>query len=847
MSEKLCFVCGTENSSDACNCKICKSPLDILNRSAEERALLYKKGAEHGYANAQCNLGVLYRDGNGVLQDYTEAAKWFRKAAEQGHGFAQVNLGMLYGKGLGVPQDYAETEKWYRKAAALGNRAAQYAQYNLGVLYRDGNGVPQDYTEAVKWFRKSADGGDSWAQNALGVRYLHGEGVPKDSEEAVRWFRKAAEQNYVEAQFNLGVSYQTGCGIPKDDQKAREWYQKAADQGHVKAKSKLAELEDHVSAVQKPAAKNCTSPVSSNEAETQKESETLDSLLAELDSLVGLKSAKAEVQNRINHIRVVQSARQIGTNRTFTTGSLHLVFTGNPGTGKTTVARLIGKIYGKLGVLRNPDVFVECGRDDLVAGYIGQTASRVKAKFEEAKGGILFIDEAYSLYKEDDPKDFGTEAINTIVQYMESMRGDIMVIVAGYKNEMEEFIRDANPGLASRFRHTIHFDDYTQQELLQILESMICKEGMVLEEGAQEDLAQIIRRRSARPNFGNARGVRNLFEDLKEVHDAHLAEMISQGIALDAVTFDRITCEDVYRLPGILRSEELDIPSLLTELDKMVGLKTVKQQLHQQIAVVKTRLDAENAGVTALHGVGPQHMIFAGNPGTGKTTVARLVGRIYEALGLIADSSIFIECGRDDLVAGYIGQTAPKVKKKVEEALGGILFIDEAYSLYKSDSRDDFGREAVSELVKEMENHRDNLIVIMAGYSKDMREMIEYANAGLKSRFPIWLEFEDYSVLEMVQIFLGMMQAKGYHFDGDGRLLGNLIEKRAKASGFGNGRGVRNLVDEVITAQSMRLAANSFDRIIDTDEYAKIKDEDICLVSDRIISDEKAASRKIGF
>ena len=561
-----------------------------------------------------------------------------------------------------------------------------------------------------------------------------------------------------------------------------------------------------------------------------------EALLDELEGMIGLSSVKEEVQNRINMIRVAQKAAELGSGRVFSAGTLHMVFTGNPGTGKTTVARLLGKIYGSLGVLKKPDVFIECGRNDLVAGYIGHTAPLVKKKFDEARGGVLFIDEAYSLYKPDQPSDFGHEAIDTMVQYMDTMRGEVMVIVAGYKKEMETFIRDANPGLASRFKTVINFEDYSPSELFDILTSMIRKDGMKLEDDAEKYVKKVLRVRSKNTNFGNARGARNLFEDLKEAHDNRLGEMISQGAVLNSEMIDSITAEDVKSLLKNHEEEDLDMEDLLAQLDGLVGLQAVKQQLRQQTAIVQARQNAAKAGVTTLKEIGPQHMIFAGNPGTGKTTVARLVGKIYEVLGLVADSSIFVECGRSDLVGEYIGQTAPKVDKAVRSALGGILFIDEAYSLYQADTANhvDFGKEAINELVKEIENHRDDLIVIMAGYTKEMKYMIEKANPGLKSRFPIWLEFEDYSTAELVQIFNSMLKEKGYQMAGEPGDLEALIEKASNEPNFGNARGVRNLVDKVISAQSLRLSQIGYENIHNPDMYVKIESPDLMAVMEKV-------------
>ena len=594
----------------------------------------------------------------------------------------------------------------------------------------------------------------------------------------------------------------------------------------------------------KPRSKSPKSGSTNNPGKSKKtQAETKDAawnqteaLLDELDGMIGLSSVKEEVQNRINMIRVAQKAAELGSGRVFSTGTLHMVFTGNPGTGKTTVARLLGKIYGSLGVLKKPDVFIECGRNDLVAGFIGQTAPLVKKKFDEAKGGVLFIDEAYSLYNPNTPSDFGHEAIDTMVQYMDTMRDEVMVIVAGYKKEMETFIRDANPGLASRFKTVINFEDYSPSELFEILMSMIRKDGMKLEDDAEKYVKKVIRARSKNTNFGNARGVRNLFEDLKEAHDNRLGEMISQGAELNSKMIDSITAEDVKSLLKNHEEEDLDMEDLLAQLDGLVGLQAVKQQLRQQTAIVEARQNAAKAGVTTLKEIGPQHMIFAGNPGTGKTTVARLVGKIYEVLGLVADSSIFVECGRSDLVGEYIGHTAPKVDKAVRSALGGILFIDEAYSLYQgiTGKNADFGKEAIDELVKEIENHREDLIVIMAGYTQEMKNMIEKANPGLKSRFPVWLEFEHYSAAELVQIFNSMLKEKGYRMAGKPEELEALIEKASNEPNFGNARGVRNLVDKVISAQSLRLSEIGYENIHDPDMYVKIESPDLMAVMEKV-------------
>lgn len=238
----------------------------------------------------------------------------------------------------------------------------------------------------------------------------------------------------------------------------------------------------------------------------------LDEYLDDLNSLIGLKEVKEEVNSLINLIKVKKMREKY--NMAVTEMSYHMVFTGNPGTGKTTVARLVAKIYKELGLLSKGHL-VETDRSGLVAGYVGQTALKVKEVVENAIGGILFIDEAYSLCGQLAGNDFGQEAIDTLVKLMEDNRNDLVVIVAGYKDEMQNFL-EANPGLISRFNKYICFADYTCWELIDIMDYMSSKDGISITKEARQDiLYQIMNlEEDRRKSFGNARGIRNAFEKI---------------------------------------------------------------------------------------------------------------------------------------------------------------------------------------------------------------------------------------------------------------------------------------------------------------------------------------------
>jgi len=237
----------------------------------------------------------------------------------------------------------------------------------------------------------------------------------------------------------------------------------------------------------------------------------LDALIDELNALVGLKEVKTEIRSLINLIKVRKMREKYCLPEIEM--SYHMVFTGNPGTGKTTLARLVGKIYKELGILTHGEM-TETDRSGLVAGYVGQTALKVKEVVEKAVGGVLFIDEAYALAQAG-ANDFGAEAIDTLVKLMEDHRENLVVIVAGYTEEMKKFLK-SNTGLVSRFNRFIPFPDYSTEELTEILIGMAKKAGLVLEEGLAEKISAYLNQMTEkeRYEFGNARGIRNLFETM---------------------------------------------------------------------------------------------------------------------------------------------------------------------------------------------------------------------------------------------------------------------------------------------------------------------------------------------
>ncbi|HZE32254.1 MAG TPA: AAA family ATPase, partial [Actinoallomurus sp.] len=447
------------------------------------------------------------------------------------------------------------------------------------------------------------------------------------------------------------------------------------------------------------------------------------------------------------------------------------------GTGKSKVARILGRIYAELGVLSSGHL-VEVDRSDLVGEYVSESGPRVRRAVERAQGGVLAINDAHNLMPGESPRN--REAIDVLLACVQGHREDLVVVLCGPEGQMNGLLK-SDSELSALFPKRLRFPGLSEDELIEIFQAKAADAGFALREGVLDKVRELVHGSTRDSNVGNARAMISLLDRAVAMQSRRV---LDDGVLTDDESLDEILAADI---PGTLTAGgHIELPGdPLAEIEKLIGLDAVKQEVHLLVAEAKAEQLRRDAGIPIAPPT--RHMVFTGNPGTAKTTMARLLAAVYAKLGLLSSGHL-VEFSRADLVGEYIGQTAPKVRAAVERALGGVLFVDEAYSLTPADSGRDYGHEAIAELLKLMEEHRADLVVIVAGYEGPM------------------LRFPDYTDDELVAIFEVMAAEAGFTL-GDGVLdaVRRRLRTAARGESFGNARLMRNHLDRAIALQAQRI------------------------------------------
>lgn len=513
--------------------------------------------------------------------------------------------------------------------------------------------------------------------------------------------------------------------------------------------------------------------------------------LGELDSLIGLSSVKQSIHRVIDRAKMEKELERRGISHQ--NYSMHMVFSGSPGTGKTVVAKLFGQIMKDSGILKE-------GRVISISASSIRSMTNFSNIIESAYGSVLFIDEAYTL---------GPDAVAELIAQMENHRDELIVILAGYSRHMQALL-GSNPGFKSRIGEEIYFPDYSEQELLEIFKYMVVHRGMTIDDEALSCARDIFARIGKAGDQGNARYVRQIFEKVESNQKIRLFNSFDDVSAIpdeELIKIDVSDFNDVAPLAHDAKDSAYYPKSASEQLKELIGLSDVKKVISKRIDFMRAQKIQRDRGKSTSFV--PAHMAFLGNPGTGKTEVANLLARILVEKNLLSVGKVI------QVPAVSLVSAPPVIPSLFENARGSIIFIDEAYTLLSSP-------EAISSMVESMDRYKNEVVVIMAGYSEEMNELF-HSNPGLMSRIRSQIDFPDYSDDELVQIFELMCLQREYQYDSDmPKLVKQFISLQDKDRYFGNARFVRNLVEEMMLSEGARRV-----RLCDSEGEDAINDKNL--------------------
>jgi SpoVK/Ycf46/Vps4 family AAA+-type ATPase len=461
-----------------------------------------------------------------------------------------------------------------------------------------------------------------------------------------------------------------------------------------------------------------------------------------------------------------------------------------------------------LGLLSKGDCVLK-NSSDFVGAVIGEAAKTTRSIMEQAKGSVLVIDEAYNLSPSagGGTNPYKADVIDTLVEQVQGVPGDDrVVIMLGYKEPMEAMFRSSNPGLARRFQmqNAFQFADYNKAELRHILLHQVKKTGLRVPDEALTIAMDILAREAQKPNFGNGGAVANLLSEAQVCRQNRLQEELTP---LEIATDSTLAAADFRAASrqSMGQADEGDI------FDGLVGMDDVVKQ----VRTIKAKLTLAKK----IGGKAPVDttFLFVGSPGTGKTTMARRMGRVFEELGILASAEVH-ETSASEFTTGYVGQAGGKTQEVMRAALGSVLFIDEAYRLNPAASANAFMQDVVDELVAGLtsEEFKGKMVVILAGYEKDIDEMLN-VNQGLSSRFTQRIKFADFSPKDACTLLLMTLQReyasltfsselqRDVDRGAEGRVF-KLVTALVAAPHFGNGRDVDTLAGSIFGVVAERLA-----------------------------------------